>query len=117
MSLLEELATLGVNTEEGTKRLMGNVSLYERMMGTFHKMMTNTTIEAEEFDCGDCKELIEKTHAIKGASGNLSITPVYDAYSEIVKLLREEEPGKAKEVFENILPVQQQIIACIEKYK
>ena len=46
MSLLEELATLGVNTEEGTKRLMGNVSLYERMMGTFHKMMTNTTIEA-----------------------------------------------------------------------
>ena len=117
MSLLEELATLGVNTEEGTKRLMGNVSLYERMMGTFHKMMTNTTIEAEEFDCGDCTELIEKTHAIKGASGNLSITPVYDAYSEIVKLLREEEPGKAQEVFENILPVQQQIIACIEKYK
>lgn len=116
MGLLEELGTLGVNIEEGTKRLMGNVSLYERMMGTFHKMMTDTTIQPEDFDSEDCTELIEKTHAIKGASGNLSVTPVYEAYSEIVRLLRQNEPGQAKEVFVKLQPVQEEIIACIEKH-
>lgn len=116
MSLLEELGTLGVNIEEGTKRLMGNVSLYERMMGTFHKMMMDSKIQPEDFDCEDCTELIEKTHAIKGASGNLSVTPVYEAYSEIVKLLRQDEPAQAKEVFVKLQPVQEEIIACIEKH-
>lgn len=117
MGLLEELGTLGVNIEEGTKRLMGNAALYEKMMGTFHKMMADSSIRAEEFDCEDCTPLIEKTHAIKGASGNLSITPVYEAYTEIVALLRKGEPAKAKEVFENVLPVQTEIINCIQKYK
>lgn len=117
MGLLDELSTLGVNVEEGTKRLMGNAALYEKMMGTFTKMMADTSIEVEEFDCDDCTPLIEKTHAIKGATGNLSLTPVYEAYSEIVALLRKNEPAKAKEVYERVLPIQTEIINCIEKYK
>lgn len=117
MGLLDELSTLGVNIEEGKKRLMGNASLYEKMMGTFVKMMNDTPVSAEEFDCDDYEELIKKTHTIKGASGNLSITPVYDAYTKIVSLLRENKPEQAKEEFENVLPVQQQIIECIEKNK
>ncbi len=117
MGMLEELGTLGVNIEEGTKRLMGNAALYEKMMGTFVKMMSDSTIELADFDSGDCTPLIEKTHAIKGATGNLSITPVYEAYSEIVALLRKDEPAKAKEVYEKILPVQTDIINCINKYR
>ncbi len=117
MGLLDELSALGVNVEEGTKRLMGNSALYEKMMGTFVKMMNDTPVSAEEFDGGDCTELIKKTHTIKGASGNLSISPVYDAYSEIVALLRENKPEQAKEEFEKVLPVQREIIECIEKYK
>lgn len=35
----------------------------------------------------------------------------------MVALLRKGEPAKAKEVFENILPVQTEIINCIQKYK
>lgn len=117
MGLLDELSTLGVNVEEGKKRLMGNSALYEKMMGTFVKMMNDTPISVEEFDCDDCTELIKKTHTIKGASGNLSLSPVYDAYTDIVALLRENKPEQAKEEFEKVLPVQQEIIECIEKYK
>lgn len=117
MSLLEELGTLGVNVEEGTKRLMGNAALYEKMMGTFTKMMADSSIQVEDFDCDDCTALIEKTHAIKGATGNLSLTPIYEAYTEIVALLRRNEPAKAKEVYERVLPVQTEIINCIEKYR
>jgi len=117
MDLLEELKELGVNTDEGVQRLMGNVSLYERMLGTFTKLIKETSVKAEDFDCDDCAEIIEKTHALKGASGNLSIMPVYDAYTEIVNLLRQGKTSEAREHYEKILPVQTEILNCIEKHK
>lgn len=50
-----------------------------------------------DFDGNDYKDMIEKAHAIKGAAGNLSITPVYEAYTEIVNLLRADQPAQARE--------------------
>lgn len=116
MSMFDELKELGVNIDEGMKRLMGNASLYERMLGTFTKMINDSSIKPEDFDCDDCTEMIEKTHAIKGASGNLSLTPVYEAYTKMVDLLRQDKPAEAKAVFEEVLPVQTEIISCIEKH-
>lgn len=46
----------------------------------------------------------------------MSITPLYKAYTEIVSLLRAQQPEKAKAVLISILPVQMNIIHCIEKY-
>lgn len=116
MSLLEELKGLGVNIEEGMDRLMGNAALYERMLGTFVKMMQESGVQPD-FDNTDYAEITEKAHAIKGASGNLSITPVYEAYSEIVRLLREDKPEQAKEILKNVLPIQDEIIQCINRHR
>ncbi len=115
MSMLEELKGLGVNTEEAIARMNGNLSLYERMLGKFVDMMKNSIVQPD-FDCSDYAGITEAAHTIKGASGNLSITPVYEAYSEIVRLLRAGEPEQAKEILEKILPIQAEIVNCIEKY-
>lgn len=115
MSLLEEMKALGVNVDEGLERMMGNASLYERMLGKFTKMIDDADIQPD-FDNNDYVEIIEKTHAIKGASGNLSITPVYEAYTEIVSLLREDKPEQAKEVLKKVLPIQTEIIDCIKDH-
>ncbi len=37
--MLEKLKTLGVNVDEAMHRLMGNTSLYERMLGKFADMI------------------------------------------------------------------------------
>ena len=58
----------------------------------------------------------EKAHALRGTSGNLSITPVYEAYTEIMNLLRAGRPDEAKQLIAKIIPVQEQIVSCIEKY-
>ncbi len=115
MALLDELKALGVNVDEGLERMMGNSSLYERMLVKFVKVMNDLEV-SPDFDNNDYAEIIEKTHTIKGASGNLSVTPVYEAYTEIVNLLRSDKPEEAKEILRNILPVQKEILACIEKY-
>lgn len=61
--------------------------------------------------------MIESAHAIKGATGNLSLTPLYKAYTDIVDLLRQDKPEEARKVLLDILPVQAQIIEVINKYK
>ena len=115
MSLLDEMKELGVNVDEGLKRFMGNSALYEKMFGSFVKMINKSLVDPD-FDANDYQDVIEKTHAIKGATGNLSITPLYEAYSKIVSLLREDKPEEAREVLKNILPVQAEIVSRIEKH-
>ncbi len=116
MALLDELRELGVNVEEGLGRLGGNAAFYEKMLGSFIKMMDKYSFDLD-FDCEDYGEIIEKSHAIKGASGNLSITPIYEAYGQATDLLRKEKPQEAKEVLLNALPIQEKIMDVIRKYK
>ena len=115
MSLLEELKMKDVDVEEAIDRFLGNVSLYEKMLIKFLDVMNDMAVDTS-FDCNDYSDVIEKTHAIKGAAGNLSINPIYEAYTEIVSLLRAQQPEQAKLVLEKTLPVQNDIIECIKKY-
>jgi len=115
MNLLEELNALGINTEEALARMNGNVSLYERMLVKFVDMMKNSIIQPD-FDCNHYADITEAAHTVKGVSGNLSLTPIYEAYTEIVRLLRAGQPEQAKAVLKGIIPTQTKIINCIEKY-
>lgn len=114
MNLFDELRTLGVDVDDGLKRLMGNEKLYRRLLGSFVKMIGTQAVDPD-FDENDYAEAIEKAHSIKGTAGNLSLTPIYESYSEILNLLRTGKPGEAKAVLAKVLPVQQEIITCIEK--
>lgn len=116
MNLLEELKTLGVDVEEGLEHLNGNEALYTRLLGSLTSTIEEYYVQPD-FDGTDYAAATEKVHAIKGTAGNLSITPVYEAYTEIVSLLRAGKPEEARVILKKILPVQEEIIRCIEKYK
>jgi len=115
VNLIQELKGLGVNTEEGLQRLGGNSSLYEKMLVKLKDMIKASPVRVD-FDCNDYSDIAEAAHAIKGASGNLAVTPVYDFYSEFVELLRNQQPEEARKLLEKALPVQNAIIDCIERY-
>lgn len=115
MGMTDELKGLGVNVDEGLARLNGNKALYERLLVKLTGMVKNAMPVLDSED-SQSKELIEAAHAIKGSSGNLSVTPVYEAYSQIVSLLRAGQEQEAREQIQKVRPVQEEIIACIEKY-
>lgn len=115
MSLFDELKELGVDIDEGLKRINGNEKLYTKLLGSFVKAI-NTYKVTPDYSSTDYDEVIEKAHAIKGTSGNLSITPIYKAYTQIVDLLRAGEPEKARPILEEIIPVQEKIVVCIENH-
>ena len=52
---------------------------------------------------------------LKGITGNLAITPLFNGYTESLGLLRDNRAKEAKAVFARILPVQKDIIACINQ--
>jgi len=115
MNLLDELKKNGVNIDEGLERMMGNSGLYQKLLIKLSKMIKESSI-SPDFDENNYSDIIEKVHTIKGAVGNLAVTPLYKAYSEMLVLLREGKPKHAKIVLKEVLPVQDKIISCIEKY-
>lgn len=115
MDLFDELKDLGVDVDGGLRRINGNETLYRRLLGSFVNTIKDKYVQTD-FDASDCTETIEKVHTIKGTSGNLSITPIYESYTEILNLLRGGQPEQAREKLEQILPIQENIIQCIEKH-
>ncbi len=113
MALLDELKELKVNTDEAILRFMNNSSLYERMLlklpPNIEKLEVLSYIES-----GDYKTATENAHTIKGMVGNLSVTPLYTAYTEIVNLLRADKPDEAKALLVETLPIQEEINSCIK---
>lgn len=116
MDLIKELEALGVNTEEALRRFSGNSALYIKMLGKLtaaaQELEVMPCIEKEDYDAA-----VTNAHTLKGVTGNLSLTPLYNAYTEITNLLRGQKHVEAKEVLEKILPVQSNILDCIEKSK
>ena len=116
MSMVSELQELGADVNDAMQRFMNNASLYERMLGKLPATVNDKPV-MEFIEAGDIKTAIENAHTLKGVMGNLSVTPLYKAYPEITNLLREDKPEEAKRVLEECLPIQEQVMTCIENNK
>ena len=87
MLTIESLKAFGANTEEGMGRCLNNEAFYLRLV----KMIPQDKNFARLYDCieaGDLGGAFEAAHALKGALGNLSLTPIYNKTVEITELLR-----------------------------
>jgi HPt (histidine-containing phosphotransfer) domain-containing protein len=113
MNLIYELKALGVDVDDAMQRFMNNEALYIRMLGKLPEAVSEQEV-LPAFESGDYSEALAKAHTIKGVMGNLSITPLYKAYSDAVRLLREDKPDEAKKVLEDVAELQEEIIGKIE---
>ena len=84
---VDDLKQFGANTAEGLRRCMNNESFYLRLV----KMIPGDPNFQKLYDAvagGDLGAAFEAAHALKGSTGNLSLTPIYAPVSEITELLR-----------------------------
>lgn len=112
MDILEEPKELGVDIEDGLNRFMKNEGLYKRMLA---KLPSNIEkLEILPFiEAGDNQTALSNAHTLKGVTGNLSLTPLFKAYTDIVALFRADKPEEAKALLLETIPVQDKIVACI----
>jgi len=116
MSLFDELRALNVDVDEGLNRVMGDSSLYEMMLGMFLDSVNGNPVEPADFDADDVTKTIERVHMLKGVTGNLAMTRLFTEYTQILGLLRAGETKQAKESFERLLPLQEEIMNCIKRH-
>lgn len=112
MSLLDDLKGIGCDIDDGLNRFMQNASLYEKMLRKFPESLAKVNL-VKDFSDHNVENAISEAHTIKGVTGNLSITPLYVSYTEIVKLLREGNMDAAKAEYEKILPVQEKVLSIL----
>lgn len=84
---LESLNAYGANTAEGLARCMNNESFYLRLV----KMALsdkNYAALKDAMSAGDPHAAFQAAHALKGATGNVSLTPIYEPVCALTELLR-----------------------------
>lgn len=105
MITIEELKNKGADVETGLSRCVGNETLYLKLikMGLedvkFDEL--GTTLEAKNLD-----KAFELCHALKGVIGNLALTPLYDAVSQMTEKLRGREQADYPAMYSDILKLR-----------
>ena len=87
MLTIEHLRAYGADVDAGLARCMGMADFYLRLVNIELNDQHFTALR-DAVDKKDVKASFEAAHALKGAVGNLSLTPLLDPINEIVELLR-----------------------------
>jgi HPt (histidine-containing phosphotransfer) domain-containing protein len=101
MITVEELKKHGVDTDAGLSRCMNNQDFYLRLVNMSLDDNTVDSLGAALAE-GDLDKAFAEVHKLKGASGNLSLTPIYEPALELTELLRHKTPGDYDGLYEKI---------------
>ena len=85
MLTIETLRAYGANVNEGLARCLNNEAFYLRLV-KMSAMDKNFDRLNEALDAGDRQAAFEAAHALKGAIGNLALTPILEPVSALTEL-------------------------------
>ncbi len=79
---------LYVDLQGGLDRVRGNKTLYRRMLGLFINSQEFAQLE-QALPARDCEDLARIAHGIKGMTGNLSLTKLFEDSTAMMNRFRE----------------------------
>jgi len=87
MITIDNLKAFGANVEAGVARCMNNEGFYLKLV---QKILADTSFDRLKSEVEEEKysEAFETAHALKGVTGNLELTPVFDMVCQITEILR-----------------------------
>ncbi|MCI8806040.1 MAG: Hpt domain-containing protein [Clostridiales bacterium] len=114
--MLEEIKALGANIDEGLKRFMNNSALYERCLKKYIAQAEKCNM-LDEIQSGDFESAARSAHTMKGVASNLSLTPLYELYAEVVLRIRENNTEGLEEIAEKCIKIEKEFCDVISKYQ
>ncbi len=87
MLTVEQLRKWGANVDEALVRCLNNEAFYLKMVamtladGNFDALKT-------AMDAGDISRAFAAAHSLKGTTGNVALTPIYEPICALTELLR-----------------------------
>ena len=87
MLTIEKLKAYGANVQEGLGRLFNNEAFYLKIAGMC-LVDPNFDRLKKAMEERDAAEAFNAAHALKGSTGNLSLTPIYNPVCQLTEGLR-----------------------------
>lgn len=110
MLTLDTLESMGVDTREGLERCMGKEDFYFRML--------SLALASEQFErleaalaADDKAAAFDAAHALKGVTGNLSLTPLYGPISDLTERLRAREEADYLPLYRPVKAMRDRLLA------
>ncbi|MBQ7700326.1 MAG: hypothetical protein IJT49_08305 [Clostridia bacterium] len=110
MLTLEKLRAFGANVDEGMQRCINNES--------FYLMLTEKAIRDPGFEKlleaaenGDLDRGFELSHALKGVTANLALTPLFAPIAELTELFRNKADADYVSLVKAILAKRDELTA------
>ena len=111
---ISDLIDFGADTQEGLKRCLNNEGFYLRMV---KKMSVDANFQKlyDAMNAGDQDTAFAAAHALKGALGNLALTPIFAPVAELTELLRAHAREDCTALVETIRQGQETLVGiCAE---
>ena len=105
MITIEELKAQGADVETGLSRCVENEALYLKLVGMGLGDAKFEELETA-LDAGNLTKAFELCHALKGVIGNLALTPLYEALSDLTEKLRAREEADYQAMYSNIIEIR-----------
>ncbi|MBQ1483553.1 MAG: Hpt domain-containing protein [Erysipelotrichaceae bacterium] len=99
---IEKLKEYGADVKTGLNLCMNMEDFYLRMVSMVVKEQSFADLERAIGE-NDLEAAFRAAHALKGVTGNLSLTPLYDKVAQITELLRAHTPMDYSGMLEGIL--------------
>lgn len=112
MMTLDALKTFGANTEEGMARCLNDESFYMQMVAMTLEDKSFDALKAA-LDAGDSPGAFAAAHALKGAVGNVALTPIFEPLCALTELLRGKDApvDGGGELLEQIMTLREKALS------
>ncbi len=108
MITIEGLRNNGADVETGLSRCIGKEDLYLKLvnmgLGDTKFEELGTVLQSNDLD-----QAFKICHALKGVIGNLAITPLYEALSQMTEKLRNNEAADYSAMYSDILAIRKKL--------
>ena len=98
-TLKKVLTEYGVDMKKTMERFVGDEDLYAECLTKFLSDSSWPLLK-NAYEHKEYKEMFEYAHTLKGVTGNLGLTPLYNAVSDMVGALRFEQYEKVDGLYE-----------------
>lgn len=106
--LLDRCREYGADVEGTMERLMDDEELFEMCMMQFSQDEGFAGLKGA-IESKDYKAAFEYAHALKGVAGNLGLTPLFNAISEMVEALRIDDYSHVEDQYAQIVKEQERV--------
>ena len=99
--LIDKLTTGGVDVASTIARFGGNENLFLKYLRRFPADPTLGTLQAA-MQSGDREEIKRTCHTLKGLSGNLGLTPLFNACATMMNELRASDTSDVSALYAEV---------------